>query len=51
MDEEKTNTFFKADNEWGPIFADNNLISRCVTFGNSFSKGKFNFFIERTLYV
>jgi hypothetical protein len=42
----------KADNQWGPIFADkDSLICRCVAFGNSFSKGKFNFFIVYFIYV
>jgi hypothetical protein len=52
MDEEKVQTHVKADAQWGPVFADkDSLISRCVTFSNSFSKGKFNFFIEHALYI
>jgi len=42
LDAEKTKTFVKADDQWGPILADkDSLISRCVAFGNKFSKGEF----------
>ena len=46
LDPEKTAIFVKANNPWGPVLADNDsLISKCVAFANSFSRGKFNFFI------
>jgi len=52
LDAEKTTKSVKADNQRGPIFADKeSLISRCVAFGNSFSKGKFNFLIVYSIYV
>jgi len=46
MNAEKTTPFVKASDKWGQIFADKEiLVSRCVNFGNSISKGKLNFFI------
>lgn len=52
MDAEKTKTFVKANGQWGPIFADkDSLFTRCVAFGNSFSKGEYNFLIVHSIYV
>jgi hypothetical protein len=42
LDAGKVVPFIKANGRWGQLFADrDDLINRCVTFANSFSKGKF----------
>jgi hypothetical protein len=42
VDEEKIKKFVKADDKWGPIYADkDSLISRCVDVGNRYSNGEF----------
>ena len=45
LDAAKTITLVKANDRWGQLFAEkDDLVNRCVTFANSFSKGKLNFF-------
>jgi hypothetical protein len=52
LDADRTMTLVKANEKWGQIFKDkDSLINRCITFGNSFSKGKYNLFIENSIYV
>jgi hypothetical protein len=47
LDAEKAVPLIKAKDQWGQSFANkDDLIKRCVTFANSFSKGKLNFLIK-----
>jgi hypothetical protein len=42
LDAGKVTPFVKANDGWGQLFADKeDLINRCLTFANSFAKGKF----------
>jgi hypothetical protein len=47
LDTEKAVPLIKAKDHWGQLFANkDDVIKRCVTFANSFSKGKLNFLIK-----
>jgi hypothetical protein len=43
LDARKATTLIKAKDLWGQLFADkDDVLNRCVTFANSFAKGKLN---------
>jgi hypothetical protein len=52
LDAEKAVPLIKAKDQWGQLFANkDDDINRCVTFANSFSKGKFNFLTKGSFYI
>jgi hypothetical protein len=52
MDTEKAVSHIKSKDQWGQLFANkDDVIKRCVTLANSFSKGKLNFRIQGSRYI
>jgi hypothetical protein len=52
LDARKTITLIKAKDLWGQLFSDkDNILNRCVTFSNSFAKGKLNSPIKGPGYI
>jgi hypothetical protein len=48
LDTEKAVQLIKAKDYWGQLFANkDDVINRCVTFANSFSKGKLDNFLKK----